>query len=148
VQRLILGALLAACAANATEASPVGERHLTTTEDSAALRDAKNSDQLRVTVWHPAPAGVIEEPLDIGPPNKPLFRPGKVAPGAAFADDKPRPVILLSHGFGGAARMMAWFGTALAREGYVVIAFDHPRNNGMDLMTLGGATCIRNDRAI
>ena len=34
---------------------------------------------------------------------------------------------------------MAWFGTALARHGYVVIAVDHPGNNGRDPMTVGGA---------
>ncbi len=48
-------------------------------------------------------------------------------------------MILLSHGFGGSARIMAWFGTALARHGYVVIAVDHPGNNGRDPMTVGGA---------
>ena len=34
---------------------------------------------------------------------------------------------------------MAWFGTALARHGYVVIAVDHPGNNGRDPMTIDGA---------
>ena len=34
---------------------------------------------------------------------------------------------------------MAWFGTALARHGYVVVAVDHPGNNGRDPMTVGGA---------
>src|SRR5258708_4359162 len=68
-----------------------------------------------------------------------MFIVGAVAPGAAFADAKPRPVILLSHGFGGTARMMGWFGVPLARAGYVVIAVDHPGNNGMDKMTVGGA---------
>ena len=48
-------------------------------------------------------------------------------------------MILLSHGFGGSARIMGWFGTALARHGYVVIAVDHPGNNGRDPMTIGGA---------
>src|SRR5207253_2518998 len=86
------------------------------------LRDAKHSDQLRITIWYPAAAGAVEEPLDIGPPGKPLFRPGAVAPRAPFADAKPKPVILFSHGFGGTVRMMAWFGTALAREGYIVIS--------------------------
>jgi predicted dienelactone hydrolase len=138
--RLILGIFVAMCAANVVEAFPVGERHLSTTEHSAALRDAKHSDQLRITVWYPAAAGAVEQPLNLGPPDKPLFRPGKAAPRAAFADDKPRPVILFSHGFGGTARMMAWFGTALAREGYIVIAVDHPGNNGRDPMTVGGAT--------
>ena len=48
-------------------------------------------------------------------------------------------MILFSHGFGGTARMMAWFTLPLVRAGYVVIAVDHPGNNGMDKMTLGGA---------
>jgi predicted dienelactone hydrolase len=137
--RLILAAVVGICLANAAGAFPVGERHLTTTEPSAALRDARHSDQLRITIWYPAAAGAIEEPLDVGPPNQPLFRPGKAAPEAAFADDKARPVVLLSHGFGGTARMMAWLGTALAREGYVVVAVDHPGNNGRDPMTIAGA---------
>ncbi len=142
MRHLILAALLAACAtraADAAETFPVGERHLITSEQSAALRDAGKSDRLRITVWYPAAAGAVEEPLDIGPPGRPLFRPGTAAPGAGFADATPRPVILLSHGFGGTARMMGWFGTALARSGYIVIAVDHPGNNGMDPMTLAGA---------
>jgi predicted dienelactone hydrolase len=35
---------------------------------------------------------------------------------------------------------MGWFGIAMAREDYVVIAVDHPGNNGMDPMTVAGAT--------
>jgi predicted dienelactone hydrolase len=38
--------------------------------------------------------------------------------------------------------MMGWFGTALARDGYIVVAVDHPGNNGRDTMTLAGATII------
>ena len=47
-------------------------------------------------------------------------------------------MILLSHGFGGSARIMGWFGIALGRDGYVVIAVDHPGNNGADAMTVPG----------
>lgn len=129
------GVLLAGSAA----AFPVGERHMTTTEPAAAIRDAEHRDQLRITVWYPARAGTVEAPLDIGPPGAPLFKPGSAATDAPFADDHARPVILLSHGFGGTARIMAWFGTALARAGYVVIAVDHPGNNAMDPMTVPGA---------
>jgi len=68
-----------------------------------------------------------------------LFIVGAVAADAPFADDLRRPVILFSHGFGGSARMMAWFTLPLVRAGYVVIAVDHPGNNGLDKMTLGGA---------
>jgi predicted dienelactone hydrolase len=127
--------LLAAAAA----AGPVGERHLTATEPTAALRDAEHRTSVRVTVWYPAADGVAEERLDLGPPGRPLFIVGSAAADAAFADARPRPVILFSHGFGGTARMMAWFGTPLARAGYVVVAVDHPGNNGLDKMTLPGA---------
>jgi predicted dienelactone hydrolase len=106
---------------------------------SAALRNASHSDELRITIWYPAAAQAVEAPLDVGPPGKPFFTPGSAAPNADFEDARPRPVILLSHGFGGSARIMAWFGTALARQGYVVIAVDHPGNNGRDPMTIGGA---------
>jgi predicted dienelactone hydrolase len=130
---------LAALWAGAASAYPVGERHLQTTEPSAALRDAQHRDTLRITVWYPAAAGAQEQDITIGPPDKPLFFVGESAPDAGFADDRRRPVILFSHGFGGAARMMGWFGTVLAEQGYVVIAVDHPGNNGVDPMTVAGA---------
>jgi predicted dienelactone hydrolase len=102
-------------------AAMVGERHLVAHEASAALRNASHDDDLRITVWYPAAPGAVEAPLDV-PPGKPLFTPGSAAPNADFEDARQRPVILFSHGFGGTARIMAWFGTALARHGYVVIA--------------------------
>jgi predicted dienelactone hydrolase len=141
--RHVLGLLGAAAAAFslavAAKAGPVGERHLQTTDATAALRDADHRPTVRVTVWYPAAPGAAEERIDIGPPGKPLFTVGAVAAGAPFADAKPRPVILFSHGFGGTARMMGWFGLPLARAGYVVVAVDHPGNNGLDKMTAAGA---------
>ncbi|MCE2564636.1 alpha/beta fold hydrolase [Komagataeibacter sp. FNDCF1] len=124
---------------NETMAFPVGERHFVATEVSAEKRNADHQDKLRVTIWYPALNGSDEQSLDIGPVNDPRFKPGSAAPDAPFFDTQRRPVILLSHGFGGSARIMAWFGTALAREGYIVIAPDHPGNNSLDPMTLGGA---------
>ncbi len=135
----MLAALSAALAAGPAASATVGERHLVAHEASAALRNASHGDDLRITVWYPAASNAVEAPLDIGPPGKPLFTPGSAAPDAAFEDARPRPVILFSHGFGGTARIMAWFGTALARRGYVVIAVDHPGNNGRDPMTIAGA---------
>ena len=59
---------------------------------------------------------------------------------AAFAADRIRwPVILLSHGFGGTARIVGWFGIAMARDGYIVATVDHPGNNAADQMTVPGA---------
>ena len=142
MQRVLSFVVLAAAIfgfAAASRAGPVGERHLTTTDATAALRDAEHRAQVRVTVWYPAAADAVEQRIDIGPPGGPLFRVGAVAPDVPFVDDRRRPVILFSHGFGGSARMMGWFGTALARAGYVVVAVDHPGNNGVDKMTVAGA---------
>jgi predicted dienelactone hydrolase len=131
----LLSVSLAASAASAT----VGERHLVAHEASAVLRNAWHSDELRITIWYPAAPQAVEAPINVGPPGMPLFTPGSAAPNADLEDARPRPVILLSHGFGGSARLMAWFGTALARHGYVVIAVDHPGNNERDPMTVAGA---------
>jgi predicted dienelactone hydrolase len=137
--KAILAILLIALAAKTAAAATVGERHLVAHEASAALRNASHDDNLRITVWYPAAPDAAEAPLDVGPPGKPNFTSGSAAPNADFEDARLRPVILLSHGFGGSARIMGWFGTALARHGYVVIAVDHPGNNGRDPMTIGGA---------
>jgi predicted dienelactone hydrolase len=118
----------------------VGERHLETTNPTAALRDADHHDTVRITVWYPAAEGAVEKSLDLGPPGKPLFYVGQAAPDAAFMDSRRRPVILFSHGYGGTARIMAWFTTVLAQQGYIVIAVDHPGNNGLDRMTVAGGT--------
>jgi predicted dienelactone hydrolase len=136
----MIGILAAGCA----QAAPVGETHRVTAESTASLRDAKHRAELRITVWYPAAADAVERPLVVGPPERPLFDIGAVAPNAAFAaDGARRPVVLLSHGFGGTARIMGWFGITMARSGYIVVAVDHPGNNAADEMTVPGATAGR-----
>jgi predicted dienelactone hydrolase len=132
--------MLGILAAGDAHAAPVGETHRVTSEQTASLRDAKHRAEVRITVWYPAAADAVEHPLVLGPPERPLFDVGVVAPDAAFAaDGVRRPVILLSHGFGGTARLMGWFGIAMARSGYMVVAVDHPGNNAVDEMTVPGA---------
>ena len=126
--------------ASQAQAQPVGELHRVTSDDTARLRNADHSTNLRITVWYPAATDSTETPLLVGPPDQPLFDIGRVAPDAPFATStSPHPVILLSHGFGGSARIMGWFGIAMARNGFIVIAVDHPGNNAIDKMTLAGA---------
>jgi predicted dienelactone hydrolase len=118
---------------------PVGERHLQAVNPTATLRNADHKPTVRVTVWYPAAEGAQEKSLDIGPAGQAMFSVGEAAPDAAFADAARRPVILFSHGYGGTARMMGWFTTVLAEQGYVVIAVDHPGNNDVDEKTVAGA---------
>ena len=136
----VLGMILIGLASvtAADETGLAGERHGTTTVDSAAVRDVQHRDALRYTVWYPAQAGSRETALTIGPPDAPLFDVGRAALDAPVAGTR-LPTLLLSHGNGGSARMMGWLGTALARAGYLVIAVDHPGNNGVDEMTLPGS---------
>jgi Platelet-activating factor acetylhydrolase, isoform II len=118
-----------------------GETHRLADQASAAVRDVRHRTELRITVWYPAATGVVAQPLLIGPAQQPFFEAGSVAPNAPFAADpseKRRAVILLSHGFGG-ARVMGWFGTAIAEAGYVVVSVDHPGNNAIDEMMVPGA---------
>ncbi|MEO5561175.1 MAG: alpha/beta hydrolase [Dokdonella sp.] len=139
IARLVCGLLALVC--TSLHAMPVGQLHRTTTTATAAVRDADHSANLRITVWYPAADDAVEAPLKIGPPAGALFVSGSASDDAAFAAGT-FPVVLFSHGFGGTARMMGWFGTALARAGYVVVAVDHPGNNGLDAMTIAGATIL------
>src|SRR5471032_197737 len=133
-------ALLILLAAGTTFAEPVGETHRVTADPTASLRDAQHRPELRITVWYPAAADAVERDIAIGAPGEAIFSVGSVAPDAAFASDTGRrPVILFSHGYGGSARLMGWFGIAMARDGYIVVAVDHPGNNGLDTMTPAGA---------
>ncbi|WP_325166862.1 MULTISPECIES: alpha/beta fold hydrolase [unclassified Stenotrophomonas] len=121
----------------------MGETHGVAHTPSAAVRDAGHRDAVRYTVWYPARPGVEEQPLAIGPPGEPLFVAGAAGVDAPAAPGR-WPVLLLSHGNGGSARMMGWFGTAMARSGYVVVAVDHPGNNGVDAMTEAGSILMWN----
>jgi len=133
-------ALLILLAAGTTFAAPVGETHRVTADPTASLRDAQHRPELRITVWYPAAADAVERDIAIGAPGEAIFSVGSVAPDAAFASDTGRrPVILFSHGYGGSSRLMGWFGIAMARDGYIVVAVDHPGNNGLDTMTPAGA---------
>jgi predicted dienelactone hydrolase len=44
----------------------------------------------------------------------------------------------LSHGNGGLASQLAWLGTAMAADGFVVVAVNHPGNNALEDYTVEG----------
>lgn len=84
---------------------------------------------LSVMIWYPAEAAAEEKDQFIGDP--PLFFAGRAAKDATMAPSfGTYPLIALSHGTGGSAIQMAWLGTYLASRGYIVVAVNHPGNNG------------------
>lgn len=139
ISTAIAASLLASVAVASSASSPTGERHLVAAQPDGAVRDAQGRAELRVTIWYPTTASAPLTSIDVGPPGQPYFQLGEVAMDGPFALNTPHPTILLSHGFGGSARTMAWFGKAMTARGYMVIAVDHPGNNGIDPMTVPGA---------
>lgn len=94
---------------------------------------------LSALVWYPADASAKEEPQWLGPPGRPLFAAGRASVKAPIAKSPARfPLVVLSHGTGGSAIMMAWLGTALAANGCIAAAVNHPGNNGADGYTVQG----------
>ena len=93
---------------------------------------------LRVTIWYPAAANAREEAQWVGPRIVPLIGAGRGAPDAALADGPRRPLVVLSHGFGGAASDLAWLGAALAAHGFIAVALNHPGNNALEGTTVEG----------
>lgn len=96
---------------------------------------------LQTTIWYPADDQVKETPQWIGDPDHPFASAGRAAHDGAVAGTPERfPLILLSHGTGGSALMMAWLGTKLAAHGYIAVAVNHPGNNAVDGYTVQGFT--------
>src|SRR5215475_5315489 len=93
---------------------------------------------LRAMIWYPAAAEAREEAQWIGPPIFPFYSAGSAARDAPHAAGPRHPLILLSHGFGGAASDLAWLGTALAAHGFIAVAVNHPGNNALEDYTVEG----------
>jgi predicted dienelactone hydrolase len=89
------------------------------------------------TIWYPADSAAAEQPQWIGPPDSPLFSLGAAAPSAKPAAGR-FPLIVLSHGTGGSAPMLAWLGAVLAAHGYIAAGVHHPGNNSLEPYTAAG----------
>src|SRR4029453_6714154 len=84
--------------------------------------DRAGSRRLAVTIWYPAAPGTVEEPTHFDG----LF-PGAGAWEAPLRTTPARmPLVLLSHGSGGDGANLAWLAEALAAQGWIAAAVDHP----------------------
>jgi predicted dienelactone hydrolase len=89
---------------------------------------------LRTAIWYPAAATATQsETIFGGPPDQEVFAPVKVVPGADISSQSRKyPLILMSHGTGGAAIQMMWLGHYLASRGYMVAAVNHHGNTAAE----------------
>ena len=110
--------------ANAGETQAVGLVARAWTDPARKSWSDAGARPLRTTVWYPAAAGAHETAWDLK-----VFKAGTAAFDAPFAPSaQKRPLVVLSHGTGGAAATMAWLAHALAEAGYIVAAVDHHGN--------------------
>lgn len=83
---------------------------------------------VEVAVWYPSAASSPKENIADNPAftGVSVVRNAKPLPGL-------HPVLLLSHGYGGSWRNLAWLADAMAEQGYIVIATNHPGTTTSDL---------------
>jgi predicted dienelactone hydrolase len=97
---------------------------------------------LETLIWYPAAAGTQEADWEAA-----IFKAGRSAKGAVMASSPSKlPLIVLSHGTGGAAMGLAWLGETLAANGYIVAAVNHHGNTGAEPTPLLQGTLVWWDR--
>lgn len=144
---MLAAALIAATAASARAATPP-PRHPRVAPSAPAVigmivrgfvdpsRRNWNNDgprPLETTIWYPADADQSVDTVTIGPPGHALFRVGVAARNAPIAAIATRhPLVVLSHGTGGAALQLMWLGEALAARGFIVAAVNHHGNTAAE----------------
>lgn len=84
-------------------------------------------ETLHVTVWYPA--STEGRTVDIG--SNPAFVGVTVNPDAPPLPGV-HPLLVISHGYNGNWRNLSWIAAAMAAEGYIVAAPDHPGTTTFD----------------
>jgi predicted dienelactone hydrolase len=87
---------------------------------------------LHLSLWYPTqaankPTQLGETPAFVG---LPVIRDAEPTPAA-------HPLVVLSHGYGGSWRNLAWLAGQLVGQGYVVAAPDHPGTTTFDMQPAG-----------
>lgn len=92
-----------------------------------ALSQPGDGRPLQGAIWYPAASGsptalVGDNPAFVGTP----------AARDAAAEPGRRPLVVLSHGYGGNILNQAWLADELVRHGYIVAAVNHPGTTSRD----------------
>ncbi len=110
---------------------PVGVTFRSIPADTASRGDS--SGKLSFVVFYPATPGTKMKPFPLGIPFQApvVAQNGRLEPGR-------HSLIILSHGSGGSAMSMSWLALALAANGYIVAAPNHPGNTAVSKYTPQG----------
>jgi predicted dienelactone hydrolase len=108
--------------------NPVGLREMHYEDRARQSWTGNRPRPLIGALWYPAQPGTTEVDWDVA-----IFHAGRNAQGATAAGTPAKlPLVLLSHGTGGAAAGLAWLGESLAAQGYLVAAVNHHGNTAAE----------------
>lgn len=83
--------------------------------------------QIHLATWFPTQSQDARQMIG----DNPAFQGTPVVKYAA-PDQDLRPLVVLSHGYGGSWRNLNWLAARLAHQGYIVVAPDHPGTTTFD----------------
>lgn len=102
--------------------------------------DGDGARPIPCSLWYPTDADGAIEPT--GMVARTPFVPEAVIPEAPLAEARARwPLVLLSHGTGGAAGGLGWLARRLAERGHVCVGVDHHGNTATEPYRAEGFAC-------
>ena len=111
----------------------VGREHHLYLDHTRTNWESSGPRPISTTIWYPAKPDSVESPWQMGPSFAPIFKVGYSALNAEILNTKVKyPLIILSHGTGGASTHLAWLAEHLASNGYIVAAVDHHDNTAIE----------------
>jgi len=109
--------------------NPVGREHRSFVDEQRISWKDEGKRPLATTIWYPAAADAIETDWNIAG----IFKAGRNALNADIIEAPDQlPLIVLSHGTGGAALQLSWLAETLASHGYIVAAINHHGNTAAE----------------
>lgn len=130
LKMMLIAAFLSvtSCSKAPERKNPVGREFRSFFDTERVSWLGEGSRPLATTIWYPASLNSVESEWNIG-----VFQAGWNALNAdVVSSPKTLPLIVLSHGTGGAALQLSWLAEILASNGYLVVAVNHHGNTAAE----------------
>ena len=136
---VIMATLMLACSSPPERPRKVGRVERSYADASRPNWTGDGPRPLLSMIWFPTDSDSTEERWPVGNRFLPLFWAGWSIPDAELSKRESRyPLVVLSHGTGGATAQVSWLAESLASHGYIVAAVNHHGNNAIDEETPHG----------
>ena len=92
------------------------------------MTDESRARTMEVWLWGPGPKKADDSTVA----GNSVFKPVKGRSGQEFVPGR-HPLLVMFHGTSGNTRSMAWLGSSLAAQGYIVISANHPGTTSLQV---------------